>query len=89
MIIFGAQLVSTNNVVSNIFDVENTMPWLKLKAVEMKPVVSGKFIVIEVNPESEFIFVDFFLALSACAAVRFSAFNFKILPEVSDVFSHD
>jgi hypothetical protein len=89
MIIFGAQLISSNNVVSNVFDVQNTMPWLKLKAVEMEPVVSGEFLVIEVNPESEFIFVNFFFTLSTGASVRFSVFNFEILPEVSDVFSHD
>ena len=89
MIIFGAQLISSNNVVSDIFDVQNTMPWLKLKAVKMEPVVSGEFLVIEVNSESEFIFVDFFFALSTGASVRFSVFNFEILPEVSDVFSHD
>jgi hypothetical protein len=64
------------------------MPWLKLKAVNMEPVVSGEFLVIEVNPESKFIFVNFFFALSTGASVRFSVLNFKILSEVSDVFSH-
>ena len=89
MIILGAQLVSTNNVVSDIFNVENTVPWLKPKTMEMEPVVSGEFIVIEVDAEPELIFVDFLFALSACAAVGFSVFDFKILSEVADVFSHD
>jgi hypothetical protein len=76
-------------VVSDIFNVENTVPWLKLKAMEMEPVVSGEFIVIEVDAEPELIFVYFLFALSACAAVGFSVFDFKVLPEVADVFSHD
>ena len=56
-------------MVSDVFDVEDAVSRLELEAVEMEPVVGGEFIVIEVDSESELIFVDVLFALSAGASV--------------------
>lgn len=69
LVIFGAQVVSADDMVSDVFDVENAMSRLELEAVEMEPVVGGEFIVIEVDSESELIFVDVLFALSAGASI--------------------
>lgn len=76
-------------MVSDVFDAEDSVSRLELEAVEMEPVVSGKFIVIEVNSKSELIFVDELFALSAGASVWFGVLNFEVLPEVADVFFHE
>ncbi len=89
LIIFGAQVFCANDMVSNVFNVKNAVSRLELEAVEMEPVVSRKFIIIEVDSKTELIFVDVLFALSTDASVRFSALNNKVLPEVTNVFFHE
>ena len=67
-------------MVSDILNVKNSMARLEFKAVEMEPIVSGEFIVVEVDSNSELFFVDVFFAFSAGASVRFGILNFEILP---------
>lgn len=75
-------------MVSNILNVNNSMPRLEFEAVKMEPVVSGEFIIIKVDSKSELIFIDVVFTLSAGTSIGFGVLNFKVLLEVSDVLSH-
>lgn len=88
LVVFRVQFIGTDDMVSDVLNVENAMSGLKLEAVEMEPVVGGEFIIVEVNSKSELIFVDEFFALSTGTPVGFGVLNLKVLLEVSDVFSH-
>jgi hypothetical protein len=88
LIIFGTQVVCADDMVSNVFNVEDAVSRFKLEAVEMEPVVGREFIVIEVESETDFIFINVFFALSAGASVGFSVLNNKVLSEVTNIFFH-
>lgn len=86
--IFRVETLDTINMVFESGNVNNLMSWLELETFEMKPVVSRKFIVIEVYPKSQFVFTDVLLALATRTSSRFCILNLKVLPQIAYVLSH-